>query len=105
MDSPEKLQQAILKKTTSLGQQKSEVESIERQCRALQTSTEAFGVIEGEINACIKLLEDCEAEILRYEELATKVARQTDALEKKKTDIRSKERTQEVTQIVPPHNA
>lgn len=86
-----------MKKTAALGQQKSEVEAIERQTRAMQTSAAAFENVEKDINACIKHLEECEAEILRYEELSTKVARQTDALEKKKQDIRTKERTQDVS--------
>ncbi|RPA82698.1 hypothetical protein BJ508DRAFT_325165 [Ascobolus immersus RN42] len=97
VESPEKLQHDIQKRTASLHQEKAEVESLERQCRALQTSGAAFSTIEGEIQTCNKLLEECEAEILKYEHQSSNLARQTDALEKKKTEIRSRKRTEELT--------
>jgi hypothetical protein len=43
--------------------------------RDLQTRINAMSVLEGNIQLCIKLMEECESELTRMEERARKVGR------------------------------
>lgn len=92
MESPEKLQQAISDMNNSLAAEKSACDQMERKTRALQTSTESFTLIESDINACIKVMEDCETEAIKLEDISRKVLRQEEVLKARENEKKDLER-------------
>jgi kinetochore protein Nuf2 len=86
--SPEKLQLAISEMSNSLISEKSSVSSLSAQQRDLQTRIDAMSVLEQDILSCIKMMEECEAELNRVEEQSRKLARLREQLEGKTLEVK-----------------
>ncbi|KAI5840730.1 Nuf2 family-domain-containing protein [Morchella snyderi] len=95
VDSPEKLQGVIVDMGATLAAEKAEAEALERRARALQTSADSFAVVEADVMAAIKIMEECEAELVKEEESARKAARHFDVLTQKQTEVREAERSEQ----------
>lgn len=94
VDSPDRLQQVITDMGTSLSQEKAAVDNAERKNRALQTSADSFAIVEQDVSSAIKVMEECEAELLKEEESTRKAARHQEILNQKQTDVREIERSE-----------
>lgn len=94
VDSPDKLQQIITDMGTSLSQEKAAVDNVERKNRALQTSADSFAIMEQDVAGAIKVMEECEAELVKEEESTRKAARHQEILTQKQTDVREIERSE-----------
>lgn len=92
VDSPHKLQQANSDMSSTLSLEKSQIAAIERKSRAYFTSADSFSVIEADVNACIKVMEECESELLREEEDLKKAQRHRDVLRKKGLEVQDWEK-------------
>ena len=68
--------------------EKSSVSSLSVKQRDLQTRIDAMSVLEGDIQSCIKLMEECESELTRVEEQSRKVARHKEQLEGKQLEMK-----------------
>jgi kinetochore protein Nuf2 len=79
--SPEKLKQAISEMSNSLMSEKSSISSLSSKQRDLQARIDAMSVLEADIASCTKLMEECEMELMRVEEVTRKVGRHREALE------------------------
>jgi len=96
VDSPEQLQLVITDLGRSLQREREAVDVAERQCRALQTSSDSFFVVEGDVAHCIKLMEDCQRELIRMEECQRKLQRYQEQLHNKESEVKEIERNEEV---------
>lgn len=94
VDSPDKLQQIITDMGTSLSQEKAIVDGVERKNRALQTSADSFAIVEQDVVSAIKVMEECEAELVKEEESIRKAARHLEILTQRQTDVREVERNE-----------
>lgn len=103
VDSPDKLQQVITDMGTSLSQEKAAVDSVERKNRALQTSADSFAIVEQDVISAIKVMEECEAELVKEEESTRKAARHHEILSQRQTDVREVERNEQVCPPPFPH--
>lgn len=101
VDSPDKLQQVITDMGTSLSQEKAMVDSVERKNRALQTSADSFAIVEQDVVSAIKVMEECEQELVKEEENARRAARHHEILTQKQTDVREIERSEQVCPFSP----
>ncbi|KAF3936101.1 hypothetical protein ABW20_dc0108805 [Dactylellina cionopaga] len=95
-DEPGRLQQLNNEMASQLQTEKNRLMQAERRARALQTTADSFGVIETDVNACIKVMEECEAELLREEEDNRKASRHKDVLRKKQLEFQDMEKRDEV---------
>ncbi|RPB26627.1 hypothetical protein L211DRAFT_644199 [Terfezia boudieri ATCC MYA-4762] len=92
VDSPEKLQQVIVDMNATLLSEKNLSDTLERRIRALQTSMESFTIIEADVTSCIKIMEECEGELVKMEEMARKVSKHEEILKSKENENKDKER-------------
>jgi kinetochore protein Nuf2 len=97
-ESPSGLQSSLSELKSTLGGEKSHVDSLERRTRALQTSSDTFAVVCSDVAACIKTLEDIAVELAKEEEENTKKAKQRDALTERGANVREVERTEALLQ-------
>jgi kinetochore protein Nuf2 len=88
VSSPGKLKLAISEMSSSLISEKSSVSSLSIKQRDLQTRIDAMSVIEGDIQMCIKMMEECETELTRVEEQSRKVGRHREQLEAKQLEMK-----------------
>jgi len=95
VDSPEKLQQVIGDLGKTLQKEREAVDSAERQVRALKISADSFSIAEADVASCIKLMEDCEKEMIKQDEIARKVQRQQEVLQEKDTEDKELTRKEE----------
>ncbi len=91
VQSPRKLKQAIVEMGASLATDKTSVSSLEKRSRELQAKVEAMGFVEQDLQACLRLMEECETEMHRVEEARKKVARQNESVEQKQIEVREVE--------------
>ncbi|EPS36109.1 hypothetical protein H072_10531 [Dactylellina haptotyla CBS 200.50] len=96
VDEPGKLQLLNSEMAGQLQMEKNRLMQVERRARALQTTADSFGVIEADVNACIKVMEECEAELLREEEDNRKASRHKDVLRKRQLEFQDMEKREEV---------
>jgi kinetochore protein Nuf2 len=68
--------------------EKSSVSSLSLKQRDLQTRIDAMTILEGDIQSCIKLMEECESELTRVEEQARKVARHREQVEGRQLEMK-----------------
>ncbi|KAI5787700.1 Nuf2 family-domain-containing protein [Peziza echinospora] len=94
VDSPATLHQIIADMTASLHAQRVLAEHLDRTQRALVTSTESFAIITSDLKGCISLMEECEAGLVRLEEVSRKVARNEEVLKGRENDTRESERSE-----------
>ncbi|KAF3935634.1 hypothetical protein ABW19_dt0205424 [Dactylella cylindrospora] len=95
-DEPGRLQQVNNEMAGQLQAEKNRLAQVERRARALQTTADSFSVIETDVNACIKVMEECEAELLREEEDNRKASRHKDVLRRRQLEYQDLEKREEV---------
>ncbi|KAL7269753.1 kinetochore-associated Ndc80 complex subunit nuf2 [Rhizina undulata] len=90
--SPEKYQSTLAELSTSLQTQKSVVDIAGRKVAALKTSAVSIDIVLEDVEACIKVMEECQADLKLEQETAKKMARQLEILAQKKTQVQELER-------------
>lgn len=76
----------------ALNADKSLQDSLDRRARALQTSTDTFTIVSGEVSSCIKVLQEVSAELAKEDEENAKATRQRDALRERSGNVQAVER-------------
>jgi len=94
LQSPAALQQALADLSSALNNDKAHIDALDRRARALQTSSDSFGVVTADVASCIKLLEEIAVELAKEEEDNVKNAKQRDALTERGANVREVERTE-----------
>ncbi|KAK3294261.1 Nuf2 family-domain-containing protein [Chaetomium fimeti] len=98
LQSPSALQSSLTELSNTLNNDKSHIDSLDRRARALQTSTDSFAVVCGDVASCIKLLEEIAVELAKEEEDNAKNTKQRDALTERGANVREVERTEGLLQ-------
>lgn len=95
VDSPDKLRDVIADMAASLAAERNRLDGMERQSRALQNSADSFQIVEQDVNSCIKIMEDCDRELLKLEECQKKLQRHEEQVHQKEAECREIERKEE----------
>lgn len=94
LQSPAALQASLTELSNSLNLEKSQIDTLNRRARALQTSTDTFSVVSSDVISCTKLLEDISAELAKEDEESMRIAKQQDVLKDKNNNAQEVERTE-----------
>lgn len=94
LQSPLALQDNLAELRETLNNDKSHIDALDRRSRALQTSTNSFGVVSADVAACIKIFDEIAVELGKEEEEMAKNAKQRDALSERGNNVREVERTE-----------
>ncbi|KAH8681082.1 Nuf2 family-domain-containing protein [Xylariales sp. PMI_506] len=94
MQSPTALQMSLNELNSTLNTDKSQIESLERRARALQTSSDSFTVVAADVASCIKTLDEIADELAKEEEENKKNTKQRDTLTDRGNNARQIEREQ-----------
>ncbi|OAA69604.1 kinetochore protein nuf2 [Cordyceps fumosorosea ARSEF 2679] len=94
LQSPAALQDHLTELREILNNDKSHIDALDRRARALQTSSDAFGAVSVDVEACIRVLEEIAAELGKEEEELARNARQKEALTERGNDAREVERAE-----------
>ncbi|KAL5352132.1 kinetochore-associated Ndc80 complex subunit nuf2 [Pseudogymnoascus australis] len=92
LQSPAALQATLTDLGASLSNEKAHIDSLDRRARALQTSTDTFGVVSTDVASVSKILEETAAELQKEDEENVKNSRQRDALSERGNNVREVER-------------
>ncbi|RFU28268.1 hypothetical protein B7463_g8075, partial [Scytalidium lignicola] len=98
LQSPAALQASLTELSNTLSSDKSQIDTLDRRARALQTSTDTFAVVTADVAACIKLLDEISVELTKEEEENIRIAKQRDALGERGNNVREVERTEGLLQ-------
>ena len=96
--SPTALEDSLRSLNDKLSGDKSQIESLDRRARALQTSTDSFTVVATDVTSCTRLLTDVQADLAKEEEEQTKASRHRDALADRSNNVRDVERQEKLLQ-------
>ncbi|KAJ3092285.1 kinetochore-associated Ndc80 complex subunit nuf2 [Quaeritorhiza haematococci] len=86
--SPEKLKQALQDMSNTLSNEKTNVASLEKKARELQSKMDAMTAVEQDVSGCITLMDDCLAERKKYEAAGAKLVADREKIDKKQAEIR-----------------
>jgi kinetochore protein Nuf2 len=92
LSSPAALQAQLADLGNTLANEKAQIDSLDRRSRALQTSTDTFGIVSTDISTTAKILEEISSELQKEEEENVKNSRQRDALSERGNNVREVER-------------
>ncbi|KAK7756724.1 kinetochore-associated Ndc80 complex subunit nuf2 [Diatrype stigma] len=98
LQSPQALQTSLAELNNTLNADKAHIDSLDRRARALQTSTDSFGVVSTDVASCIKLLDEIQVELAKEEDENARNAKQRDALSERGNNVREVERTEALLQ-------
>ncbi|KAI1095033.1 Nuf2 family protein [Rostrohypoxylon terebratum] len=98
LQSPQALQTSLTNLSNTLNEDKLHIDALDRRARALQTSTDSFGVVATDVASCIKLLDDIATELTKEEEENSRNAKQRDALSERGNSVKEVERTEALLQ-------
>lgn len=98
LQSPAALQASLADLNNTLNSDKTAIDALDRRARALQTSTDTFGVVHTDISSCTKLLDEISAELAKEDEENSKSTRQRDALSDRGNNVREIERAEGLLQ-------
>ncbi|KAI0482497.1 Nuf2 family protein [Xylariaceae sp. FL0804] len=98
LQSPQALQTSLTDLNNTLSADKAHIDSLDRRARALQTSTDSFGVVSTDVASCIKLLDEISVELAKEEDENARNAKQRDALSERGNNVREVERTEALLQ-------
>lgn len=96
--SPTALEDSLRDLNDRLTSDKTQIDSLDRRARALQTSTDSFTVVAADVTACTRLLTDVQADLAKEEEELAKAARHKDALSERSNNVREVERQERLLQ-------
>jgi kinetochore protein Nuf2 len=98
LQSPAALQASLTELSNALNTEKTQIDTLDRRARGLQTSTDTFSVVASDVASCIKLLDEISAELAKEEEENVRIAKQRDALGERGNNVREVERTEGLLQ-------
>lgn len=98
LQSPQALQTSLSELNNTLNADKAHIDSLDRRARALQTSTDSFGVVSTDVASCIKLLDEISTELAKEEEENARNAKQRDALSERGNNVKEVERMEGLLQ-------
>ena len=98
LQSPAALQDALSELSENLMREKSQIDYLERRTRALQTSGDSFTVVQNDVQACVKVLEDVAVELQKEEEEDARAAKNRDALAERGNNVREVEQNEKLLQ-------
>ena len=98
LQSPAALQDALAELSDNLVRDKAQIDHLERRARALQTSSDSFGVVSNDVQGCVKILEEISAELQKEEEEDSRAAKNRDALAERGNNVREVEQTEKLLQ-------
>ncbi|KAE8448601.1 putative kinetochore protein nuf2 [Mollisiaceae sp. DMI_Dod_QoI] len=98
LQSPAALQASLTELSNALNGEKTQIDSLDRRARGLQTSTDTFSVVSSDVASCIRLLEEISAELAKEDEENVRIAKQRDALGERGNNVREVERTEGLLQ-------
>lgn len=98
LQSPAALQASLTELSNVLNAEKTQIDTLDRRARGLQTSTDTFSVVYSDVASCIKLLDEISAELAKEEEENVRIAKQRDALGERGNSVREVERTEGLLQ-------
>lgn len=96
--SPTALEDSLRDLNDRLTVDKTQIDALDRRARALQTSTDSFGVVATDVTSCTRLLTDVQADLTREEEELAKAGRHRDALADRSNNVRDVERQERLLQ-------
>ncbi|OAL03831.1 hypothetical protein IQ06DRAFT_324344 [Phaeosphaeriaceae sp. SRC1lsM3a] len=96
--SPTALEDSLRDLNDRLTGDKTQIDALDRRARALQTSTDSFGVVATDVTSCTRLLTDVQADLSKEEEELAKAARHRDALADRSNNVRDVERQERLLQ-------
>lgn len=86
--SPEKLRANIADMTKNLASERLAVANSEKRARELLSKVEAYRQVEQDLTSCIRLMEECESELVRLEDSKTQVSVQRELVDQKQLEVR-----------------
>lgn len=86
------LQSSLMDLNNALNVEKTQIDTLDRRTRGLQTSTDTFSVVTSDVESCIKLLEDISTELEIEEKENMKITKQRDHLGDEGNKVRDIER-------------
>jgi kinetochore protein Nuf2 len=98
LQSPAALQASLTDLSNALNAEKTQIDTLDRRARGLQTSTDTFSVVSSDVASCIKLLDEISTELTKEEEENIRIAKQRDALGERGNNVREVERTEGLLQ-------
>lgn len=98
LQSPAALQDALTELSENLMREKSQIDLLERRGRALQTSGDSFTVVQNDIQACVKILEEIAIELHKEEEEDARAAKNRDTLAERGNNVREVEQNEKLLQ-------
>lgn len=98
LQSPAALQDALAELSDNLVRDKAQIDQLERRARALQMSSDSFGVVSNDVQGCVKILEEISVELQKEEEEDSRAAKNRDALAERGNNVREVEQTEKLLQ-------
>jgi kinetochore protein Nuf2 len=98
LQSPAALQDALTELSENLIREKSQIDHLERRCRALQTSGDSFTVVQNDVQSCVKVLDEIAVELQKEEEEDARAAKNRDALAERGNNVREVEQNEKLLQ-------
>ena len=96
--SPADLQSQLTELSESLGKDRVQIDGLEKRTRAIQTSTDTFSIVAGDVTSCIKILEEVSNELHKEDEENLKATKRRDALGERSNNVREVEHTESLLQ-------
>ncbi|KAL8678203.1 MAG: hypothetical protein Q9186_005420 [Xanthomendoza sp. 1 TL-2023] len=98
LQSPAALQSSLTELSENLAKDRKRIDGLEKQTRALQTSTDTFGIVFNDVNSCTKVLEEVSSELQKEDEENIKASKRRDALSERGNNVREVERQEAMLQ-------
>ncbi|KAL6719262.1 kinetochore-associated Ndc80 complex subunit nuf2 [Lecanora helva] len=98
LQSPAALQSNLTSLSETLTTSRTQIDTLEKRTRALQTSTDTFHLLTTDTTSCLKVLDEIAAELYKEDEENVKAAKRRDALSERGNSVREVERTEAVLQ-------
>jgi kinetochore protein Nuf2 len=86
--SPEKLKQQLIDMTSSLSNEKQYLSEKGKKSRELVAKIDILTQLEADVQSCIKLMEECDSELIRVETAHKKVIQNEENVEQKRLEVR-----------------
>ncbi|CAI6342082.1 unnamed protein product [Periconia digitata] len=96
--SPTALEDSLRDLNDRLTSDKTQIDSLDRRARALQTSADSFAVVSTDVTSCTRLLSDVQTDLTKEEEESNKASRHRDALADRSNNVRDVERQERLLQ-------
>lgn len=98
LQSPAALQSQLTELSDNLSRDRSQIDTLEKRTRALQTSTDTFNLVTNDVDSCVKVLDEVVNELHKEDEELLKAAKRRDALSERGNNVREVERKEALLQ-------